>query len=62
MVLIIVIPTGDFKIRWNVLSLSFSERESRKWPQLGLVIFIIIILLVMTVFSTPERYPFATPN
>ena len=27
--------TGDFQIRWNVLSLSFSERESGKWP-LGL--------------------------
>ena len=35
MVLIIVIPIGDFQIRWNVLSLSFSERESGKWP-LGL--------------------------
>ena len=35
MALIIVIPTGDFQIRWNVLSLSFSERESGKWP-LGL--------------------------
>ena len=35
MVLIIVISTGDFRIRWNVLSLCFSERESGKWP-LGL--------------------------
>ena len=35
MPLIIVIPIGDFKIILNVLSLSFSERESRKWP-LGL--------------------------
>ena len=35
MALIIVISTGDFQIRWNVLSLSFSERESGKWP-LGL--------------------------
>ena len=35
MVLIIVMPTGDFQIRWNVLSLSSSERESGKWP-LGL--------------------------
>ena len=35
MALIIVISTGDFQIRWNVLSLSFSERESRKRP-LGL--------------------------
>ena len=29
MALIIVIQTGDFQIRWNVLSLSFSEREIR---------------------------------
>ena len=35
MALVIVISTGDFHIRWNVLSLSFSERESVKWP-LGL--------------------------
>ena len=35
MALIIVIPTEDFQIRWNVLSLSFKERESGKWP-LGL--------------------------
>ena len=32
MALIIVISTGDFEIRWNVLSLSFSERGSGKWP------------------------------
>ena len=35
MALLIVISTGDFQIRWNVLSLSFSERRSGKWP-LGL--------------------------
>ena len=35
MALIIIISTGDFQIRWNVLSLSFIERESGKWP-LGL--------------------------
>ena len=35
MAFIIVLSTGDFQIRWNVLSLSFSERESGKWP-LGL--------------------------
>ena len=35
MALMIVISTGDFQIRWNVLPLSFSERESGKWP-LGL--------------------------
>ena len=32
MTLIIVISTEDFQIRWKILSLSFSERESRKWP------------------------------
>ena len=31
----IVISTRDFQLRWNVLSMSFSERESEKWP-LGL--------------------------
>ena len=35
MALIIVISTGVSQVRLNVLSLSFSERESRKWP-LGL--------------------------
>ena len=35
MALIIVISTGDFQIRWNVLSLPFSETESGKLP-LGL--------------------------
>ena len=35
MALIIVISTGGFQIHWNVLSFSFSERESGKWP-LGL--------------------------
>ena len=32
MALIIVISTGDSQIRWNILSLSFSERENGKWP------------------------------
>ena len=34
MALIRVISTGDFQMGWNVLSLSFSEREreSVKWP------------------------------
>ena len=31
MALIIVVSTGDFQIHWNVLSMSFSERESGKW-------------------------------
>ena len=35
MALIIVTLTGHFQIRWNVLSFSFSERESGKWA-LGL--------------------------
>ena len=61
MALIMVISTGDFQIRWNVLSLSFSERESEN-GFLVYVIFIITILLVMIVFSTLERYSFATPN
>ena len=54
MALIIVISTGDSQIRWNVMSLSFSERESGKWP-LGISGFIFV-------FSTLERYSFATPN
>ena len=61
MALIRVISTGDFQIRWNVLSLSFSERDSGKRP-LELSNFIIIILSVMIVFNTLERYSFATPN
>ena len=56
MALIIVISTGDFQIRWNVLSLLFSEIES------GKVVFIMTILSVMIVFSNMERYPFATTN
>ena len=60
MALIIVISTGDFEIRWNVLSLSFSEKESGKWP-LGLSDFHHNYLISIT-FSTLERYSFATPN
>ena len=44
MALIMVISTGDFQIRWNVLSLSFSERESEKRP-LGLSDFYRIIFV-----------------
>ena len=61
MALIIVISTGDFQIRWNVLSLSFSKREVENGI-LGQVIFVITTLLVMIVFSNLERYSFATPN
>ena len=60
MVYIIVKSTGDFQMRWNILSLSSSERESGKLP-LGLN-FIITILSVIIVFGTLGRYPFVTPN
>ena len=54
MALIIVISTGHFQIRWDVLLLLFSERESGKLS-LGLCdFFIITILSVMIVFSTLE--------
>ena len=33
MFLVIDISTEDFQIRWNVLSLSFRERESGKRPK-----------------------------
>ena len=62
MVLITDISTGDFQIRWNVLSLSFSERESGKWPP-GLSDFYHNYLISNDCqFSTLERYPFAAPN
>ena len=32
MALITVISTGNFQISWNVLSVSYSEIESGKWP------------------------------
>ena len=46
MVLIIVIPVGDFQICCNILSLSFSERESEKWP-LGLSDFSLFDYIIM---------------
>ena len=61
MALTIVISTGCFQIRWNVLSLSLVEEKVGN-GLLGEVIFIITMLSVMIVFSTMERYPFATPN
>ena len=39
MALIIVILIEDFQMRGKVVSLSFSERESQKWP-LGLSDFL----------------------
>ena len=44
MALIIIMSTGDFLICWNVLSLSFNERESGKWP-LGLSDFYLNYLI-----------------
>ena len=44
MALMTVISTGAFQIRWDALSLSFSERESGKWP-LGLSDFYLNYLM-----------------
>ena len=55
MALIIIISIGDFQIPWNVLSLSFSERESLKWPLGQSDFYHIIISSVMIVFGTLER-------
>ena len=62
MALIIVVSTGDFQICWNVLSMSFDERENGKWP-LGLSDFYHNYLISNDcTLSTLERYPFAAPN
>ena len=62
MALIIAVSTGDFQICWNVLSMSFNERESGKWP-LGLSDFYRNFLTSNDcTLSTLERYPFATFN
>ena len=47
MAFIIIKSIGDFQIRPNVLPLSFSERESGKWP-LGLSDFYHLIILLYT--------------
>ena len=60
MALIIVISTGDFLIHWNVLSLSFSERESGKWS-LGLSDFHHTYIIGKGIQHS-GRYSFATPN
>ena len=46
MAFIIVISTGDFEIRSNVLSLSLSEEKGGN-DLLGQVIFIIIIIIYL---------------
>ena len=61
MAFIIVISTGDFQIRWNVLSLSFSERESGKWP-LGLSDFHHNYLISNDCIQHSGMISFATPN
>ena len=61
MALIIAISTGDFQIRWNVLSSSFSKRENGKWP-LGLSDFYHNYLISNGCIQHSERHPFATPN
>ena len=61
MALTVVIPTGDFQIHvhWDVLSLSFSKRESGKWP-LGLSDFYHNYFISNDCIQHSERYPFAT--
>ena len=54
MAFIIVISTGDFQIHWNVLSFSFSERKSGKWP-LGLGDSYHNYLSEKIIFSTLEN-------
>ena len=61
MALLIVISARDFQIRWNVLSLSFSERESEKWP-LGLGDFYRNYLISNDCIQHSGKIPFATPN
>ena len=61
MALIIVISTGDFQIRWNVLSLSFSETESGKWP-LGLRDVHHKYLISNDCIQHTGKISFATPN
>ena len=59
--IIIVISTGDFQIRWNVLSLSFIEGESGKWP-LTLSDFYHNYLISNDCIQHSGKIPFATPD
>ena len=61
MALIIVISIGDFQMRWNVLSLSFSEREGGKWP-LGLNNFPHNYLISDNCIQHCGKISLATPN
>ena len=65
MAVTIVISTGDFQIRCNVLSLSFSERESGKWPlrlsDFSLFDYIMIISVIDCVQHSGQ-ISICTPN
>ena len=57
---LIIISTGDFQIRWNVMSMSFSERESGKWP-LALSDCYHNYLICNDFIQHSRRYLLATP-
>ena len=57
---LIIISTGDFQIRWNVMSMSFSERESGKWP-LALGDCYHSYLICNDFIQHSRRYLLATP-
>ena len=61
MAFIIVKSTGKFQIGWNVLSMSFSEKESGKW-HLGLSDFYHNYLISNYCIQHSGKYPFTTPN
>ena len=61
MALIVVISIGIFKYV-GMYCRCRSAKEKAENGLLGKVIFIITISSAMIVFSTLERYPFATPN
>ena len=61
MVPAIVISTGDFGIRCNVLSLSFKERGSGKWP-LGLSDFYHRYFISYDCIQHSGEIPFTTLN
>ena len=60
MALMIVISTGDFQIRCNVLSLSVIVKESGKWPlvpsDFSLFDYIIILLVIDCIQHSGEIF------